>query len=84
MGGCYEKMGKKSESAKCLEKAERYNDKEGIALHKLAKLYIMMGTTDKAAICFKKNLERKDLEEIESSETVEALMFLAKYYKSKG
>lgn len=43
MGGCYEKMGKKEESVKCLEKAERYNDKEGIALHKLAKLYILMG-----------------------------------------
>jgi len=43
MGGCYEKMGRKEESVKCLEKAERYNDKEGIALHKLAKLYILMG-----------------------------------------
>jgi anaphase-promoting complex subunit 8 len=84
MGGCYEKMGKNTEATKCLEKAERYNDKEGIALHKLAKLYIMMGMQDKAAICFKKNLERKEQEQVESSETVEALMFLAKYFKEKG
>jgi hypothetical protein len=41
-----------------------------------------MGETDKAAICFKENLKRKDLEEVECSEISDALMFLAKYYKS--
>jgi len=84
MGGCYEKMGKKQESVKCLEKAERYNDKEGIALHKLAKLYIIMGLQERAAECFRQNLARKDLEQVETSETVEALLYLAKYYKEIG
>jgi anaphase-promoting complex subunit 8 len=40
MGNCYDKMDRKEEAAKCLERAARFKDKEGIALHKLAKLYI--------------------------------------------
>lgn len=43
-----------------------------------------MSDYDKAAKCFEENLKRRDKEEVESAETVEALMFLAKYYKSKG
>ena len=43
-----------------------------------------MGEMEKAAICFKENLKRKDQEEVESSETTEALMFLAKFYKSQN
>jgi len=84
MGGCYEKMEKNHEAAKCYEKAERHCDKEGIALHKLAKLYVLMERFDSAAFCFKENLKRKDLEEVEGSETIEALMFLAKFCKQKG
>jgi anaphase-promoting complex subunit 8 len=84
MGGCYEKMDRKEEAIKCHEKGERYKDKEGIAMHKLAKLYIQMGEYDRAATCFKENLRRKDNEETESSETTEALMYLAKYCKSQG
>jgi len=41
-----------------------------------------MGEYDRAATCFKENLRRKDNEETESSETTEALMYLAKYCKS--
>ena len=84
MGNCYEKMDRKEEAIKCHERAERFKDKEGIALHRLAKLYIQIGEMDKAAICFKENLKRKDQEEVESFETTEALMFLAKYYKSQN
>jgi anaphase-promoting complex subunit 8 len=64
MGTCYEKMDRKEEAVKCHEKAEKYKDKEGIALHKLAKLFILMGNVDKAAICFKENLKRKDAENV--------------------
>lgn len=32
LGTCYEKLGKKEESAKCLEKAETFKDHEGISL----------------------------------------------------
>jgi anaphase-promoting complex subunit 8 len=66
MGNCYEKMDKKEEAIKCHERAERFKDKEGIALHKLAKLYILIGDREKAAICFKENLKRKDIEAVES------------------
>lgn len=33
MGNCYEKMDKKTEAARCYERAEHGKDKEGIALH---------------------------------------------------
>jgi len=56
MCNCYNKMGKKAEALRCNERAERFKDKEGIALHKLAKLYVSIGDTDKAATCFKLNL----------------------------
>jgi len=82
MSNCYDKMDKKAEAKKCSERAERFKDKEGIALHKLAKLYVSIGDLDKAAICFKLNLKRKDMEE--TSETSEALLFLAKYSRDKG
>jgi anaphase-promoting complex subunit 8 len=36
LGNCYEKMDRREEAAKCHERAERFKDKEGIALHKLA------------------------------------------------
>ena len=52
-------------------------------MHKLAKLYISMGQIEKAATCFIENLKRKDSDSIGNVETVEAIMFLAKYYKSK-
>ena len=79
MSNCYNKMGKKAEAKRCSERAERFKDKEGIALHKLAKLYVSIGDSEKAAICFKLNLKRKEMEE--SSETSEALLYLAKYFK---
>jgi anaphase-promoting complex subunit 8 len=77
-------MGKQNEAVKCTERVERVKDKESIALHKLARLYAQMGDIQKAAICFEENLARKDQENIESSETIEAYLFLAKYYKDKG
>ena len=82
MSNCYNKMGKKSEARRCSERAERFKDKEGIALHKLAKLYVSIGDPEKAAICFKLNLKRNEMEE--SSETSEALIYLARYFKELG
>ena len=82
MSNCYNKMGKKAEAKRCSERAERFKDKEGIALHKLAKLYASIGDQEQAASCFGLNLERKGM--AESTETSEALLFLAKHFKSKG
>lgn len=82
MSNCYNKMGKKAEARRCSERAERFKDKEGIALHKLAKLYVSIGDTEKAAICFELNLKRKEMEA--SSETSEALLYLARFFKAQG
>ena len=83
LGNCYEKMDKHEEAIKCTQKAERVKDKEAIALHKLAKLQVQTREFDKAAACFQDNLARQDKEEIQTNETVEALRYLANYYKSK-
>jgi anaphase-promoting complex subunit 8 len=61
MSNCYEKMDKNIEAKKCSERAERFKDKEGIALHKLAKLYITMDELERAATCFELNLKRKGI-----------------------
>ena len=58
MGNCYEKMDKHEEAIKCTQRAERVKDKEAIALHKLAKLYVQTREYDKAAACFQDNLAR--------------------------
>mmetsp|Transcript_5636 Transcript_5636/g.4030 ORF Transcript_5636/g.4030 Transcript_5636/m.4030 type:complete len:90 (+) Transcript_5636:1420-1689(+) len=64
MGNCYDKMNKPLESAKCHERAMRFKDKEAIALHKLAKLYIQQGDYKKAEVCFKENLTRRNSEQV--------------------
>ena len=76
MSNCYKRMGKTAEAMRCNERAERVKDKEGIALHKLAKLYVQIGDAEKAAICFQLNLKRKEAET--SVEASEALLFLAR------
>ena len=43
MGSCYEKMGKGTEAEKCYKRAECSKDREGIAIHQMAKLYNTMG-----------------------------------------
>ena len=40
LANCYEKLDKPEEAIKCTQRAERVKDKEAIALHKLAKLYM--------------------------------------------
>ena len=72
------------EAMLCTQRAERVKDKEAIALHKLAKLYLLRGEEDNAAKCFRLNLQRYDKEEVHSVATVEALRFLAEYHKKKG
>ena len=80
MGNCYEKLNKDVEASKCFERAEGFKDKEGVALHRLAKLYHLIGLEQKAVACFKEDIKRKDAERIEDKELREGLLFLAKYY----
>ena len=39
MAGCYKQLGKKPEAIKCYQRAESNNDREGIALTELARLF---------------------------------------------
>ena len=65
MAKCYETLpNKQDEAIKCYERAECNKDREGIALNALAKLYQDRGDLDKAAVYFKKNLERRDQEQV--------------------
>jgi anaphase-promoting complex subunit 8 len=60
-------------------RAERVKDREGIALHQLAKLYMQRGEHDKAAKCFDENLTRLDKAGMQTYQSVEAIRYLAKY-----
>ena len=80
MGGCYEKMRKHRDATKCLERAEKLKDSEGIALFKLAKLYVTMNDLEWAKECFEENLIKKGEEKCDEYEFMESHMFLANYY----
>ena len=71
LANCFEKLEKKQEAIKCTEWGERVKDKEAIALHQLAKLYLYSNEFDKAAVCFAENLQRKEMDN--TFETIEAL-----------
>ncbi len=78
---CFEKMEKNVEAIKCTQWADRVKDKEAFAMHKLAKLYQTTGDVQKAAHYFLENLNRKGQETSNSAETVEAYVFLSRYYR---
>jgi anaphase-promoting complex subunit 8 len=90
----YEKVEKKQEAIKCYKKAILVKDKEGIedylelgmALYRIAKLYASLGEEDKAAEYFEENMKKCSLseEEVESSEYIDTVLFLAKFYKNQG
>ena len=83
LANCYERLDKHDEAIKCTQRAERVKDKEAIAMHKLAKLYMLRGEDDKAAHCFQENLQRLDKENLNTNETLEALKFLALYHRQR-
>eukprot|EP00276_Gloeochaete_wittrockiana_P012349 CAMPEP_0184374476 /NCGR_PEP_ID=MMETSP1089-20130417/165045_1 /TAXON_ID=38269 ORGANISM="Gloeochaete wittrockiana, Strain SAG46.84" /NCGR_SAMPLE_ID=MMETSP1089 /ASSEMBLY_ACC=CAM_ASM_000445 /LENGTH=565 /DNA_ID=CAMNT_0026717491 /DNA_START=2202 /DNA_END=3899 /DNA_ORIENTATION=- len=84
MAECYSKLARFNEAIKCYERAEGNSDREGIALLKLARLYKQLENLDKAAIYYKKNLDRRDAEEMDGHDTVECLLFLAHFCKTAG
>jgi len=85
MAKCYQSLPDCQEDAiKCYERAECNKDREGIALQALAKLYQDMGNLEKAAYYYKKNLIKRDQEQVEGRDTVAALLFLGQYCKDKG
>ena len=83
MAGCYKQLGKKPEAIKCYQRAEVNNDREGIALTELARLFREENDRDQAAKYFREMLKLRELQEM-SCETQEALLFLAYYCKDTG
>ncbi|MCO5606730.1 hypothetical protein L7F22_060920 [Adiantum nelumboides] len=86
MGQCYENENLQMHMAaiRCYRRAVNNNDREGIALHKLAKLHNFLGQIDQAAFYFKKNLERMETDQTEGSDIVDALLFLAQHCRNQN
>ena len=85
MAQCYEtdQLRMLDEAIKCYRRAANCNDREAIALHNLAKLHSELGCPEEAAFYYKKDLERMESEEREGPKMVEALLYLAKYYRAQ-
>lgn len=86
MAQCYEteQLRMLEEAIKCYKRAVDCNDREAIALHQLAKLHRELGHSEEAAFYYKKDLERMEDEEREGPNMVEALLFLATYYRERN
>ncbi|KAJ7956292.1 anaphase-promoting complex subunit 8 [Quillaja saponaria] len=85
MAQCYEteQLRMLEEAIKCYRRAANCNDREAIALHQLAKLHCELGRSEEAALYYRKDLERMEVEEREGPNMVEALLYLATYYKAQ-
>eukprot|EP01018_Ginkgo_biloba_P038683 Gb_03388 [translate_table: standard] len=85
IANCYEseQLHMLEDAIKCYIQALRNHDNEGIALHKLAKLHNQLGKLDEAAFYYKSNLEKMENEQNDGPEVIEALLYLANYYKNK-
>jgi len=82
LGVCYESLAKWNEAVRCYERAIATNDCEGLALHQLAIIHReQFGDRDAAAEYYQRMLDRHDVEQMEGPETLEALEYLAHYYK---
>lgn len=86
MGQCYEneKLDMASAAIRCYRRAYMNDDREGVALHKLANLHKQLGQDEYAAHYFRKNLIRIKEEKATGSDAVEALLFLAGHCRNIG
>ncbi|XP_021733705.1 anaphase-promoting complex subunit 8-like [Chenopodium quinoa] len=85
MAHCYESdhLRMFEEAIKCYKRAANRQDTEAIAINRLAKLYDQQGQHAEAAFYYKKDLDRMEADEREGPNLVDALMFLAKYYRAQ-
>eukprot|EP01104_Vermistella_antarctica_P020244 TRINITY_DN858_c0_g1_i1.p1 TRINITY_DN858_c0_g1~~TRINITY_DN858_c0_g1_i1.p1 ORF type:complete len:606 (+),score=101.61 TRINITY_DN858_c0_g1_i1:150-1967(+) len=81
MAGCYEHLKRTDDAIKCYQRAVANGDREGIALNKLAVLHRELGDSRNAAVYYEQNLALHDEENIETPDTVDALLYLAQYYE---
>eukprot|EP01126_Amoeba_proteus_P035623 TRINITY_DN3599_c0_g1_i37.p1 TRINITY_DN3599_c0_g1~~TRINITY_DN3599_c0_g1_i37.p1 ORF type:complete len:388 (+),score=57.35 TRINITY_DN3599_c0_g1_i37:513-1676(+) len=85
MAECYEEINT-HEAIQCYKRAEFNEDKEGVALIRLAKIYhLSVRDFDKAAYYYKMNLSRREREGVEPDrDQIDALEFLAHHCKDLG
>ncbi|KAJ0970626.1 hypothetical protein J5N97_018585 [Dioscorea zingiberensis] len=85
MAQCYESVPLQmlEEAITCYMRAANCNDREGIALHQLAKLHSVLGHSEQAAFYYKKDLEKLEADERQGPNMIEALLFLAKHCKAE-
>ncbi|PNW72454.1 hypothetical protein CHLRE_16g681578v5 [Chlamydomonas reinhardtii] len=86
---CYvhEQVGLTDAAIRAYQRAVEHNDPDGIAVHKLAKLYESRGDLDSAERLFRHSLQRLEgngPQALYSSDAVEALSFLAERCKDTG
>lgn len=86
MAQCYESapLQMLEEAIKCYLRAANADDREGIALHQLAKLHSILGHSEQATFYYKKELERMEAEDRQGPNMIEALLFLAKHCKTEN
>ncbi|ONK80372.1 uncharacterized protein A4U43_C01F16960 [Asparagus officinalis] len=86
MAQCYESapLQMLEEAIKCYMRAANGDDREGIALHQLAKLHSILGHSEQAAFYYKKDLERMEADDRQGPNMIEALLFLAKHCKAEN
>lgn len=98
VGQTFEELRKWDDATRCYERAVGCDDREGLALAKLASLYERMARESqndgrqhkqvsmylqKAAKYYEANLERRDEEKLGGQQTADALRFLAEYSFNK-
>jgi len=87
MAQCFDFMHRKVEALKCYAKAHRCDDRERMALPRLARLYQELGDDEQAAIHYKQLLdEGQDRHRAPGMpvDVAEALRFLMRYYHKVG
>lgn len=85
MAETYERLNRTQDAIKCYLRAEGNQDREGIAVHKLARLYSSLGDRTQAVLYFQKVLQRQDVETNgETQDSVDALLYLSEHYKNTG
>ncbi|KAJ1638501.1 hypothetical protein T492DRAFT_943643 [Pavlovales sp. CCMP2436] len=84
LAGCYRLLNRRAEAIRCYERAESNDDREGIALQELARLHHELANDAQAATCYARNLARRDAQQLEGADTIEALKYLAEHCKRAG
>jgi len=81
---CFETLEKYNEAIKCYERAVANQDREGLAIKKLATLYAYIEDHTKSAYYYKMSLDRLDSSQGNVNDIIDALVALGDYCHSVG